>query len=220
MKNIKNVKLLINQHLKKVVTFFVVFYFVGIVGMLLSFSFPLFVHLTPLALLLSFIAVFLFHTDYSKKALFVFISIYLLGFGVEVFGVNTGLIFGAYTYDKGLGLKLFNTPLIIGINWLLLIYISFSTIDHIKLNDWLKVFFTATILLAYDLILEPLAPVLKMWSWDAGQAPFQNYLAWFVIALIFAALVKISGINMKNRIAPLILICQLLFFAIILLTLM
>jgi putative membrane protein len=80
------------------------------------------------------------------------------------------------------------------------------------------VFFTATILLAYDMILEPLAPQLKMWNWENGKAPFQNYLAWFVIALIFAALVKISGINMKNRIAPVILICQILFFTIILIT--
>ncbi len=215
----KNIKSILDRHFTKVFTFFAIFYFVGILGISMPFSSSLFMHLIPLALLLSTAAVLIFHTDYSPRTILVFTIIFLTGFSLEVIGVKTGHIFGNYTYHNGLGLQLLNTPLIIGINWLLLTYIAYSTVDLLKTNKWTKIFFTASLLLTYDLILEPVAPLLNMWSWENNRVPVRNYIAWFVIALFFAALLKYSGINMKNRMAPVILICQLLFFTTILITL-
>jgi putative membrane protein len=42
------------------------------------------------------------------------------GFFIEAIGVNTGLIFGNYVYKTTLGWKFLETPLIIGVNWILL----------------------------------------------------------------------------------------------------
>jgi len=209
----------LNVNFNKVLAFFVIFYAVGITGMLVPYTFPLFVRLTPFALLLSTAALAIFHTDYSRKSLMIFGLIYLAGFFIEVVGVQTGLIFGSYIYGPGLGIKVFHTPLIIGVNWLLLVYVAVSLTNLLHAGTVVKVFLSAGILLAYDLILEQVAPKLKMWSWTDDKIPFQNYVAWYLIALIFTGIVKISGINMKNRLAALILMCQLVFFTVLLFTL-
>ena len=39
----------------------------------------------------------------------------------EAIGVNTGLLFGTYEYGANLGFKIFGVPLIIGVNWTVLI---------------------------------------------------------------------------------------------------
>jgi len=209
----------LHVNFNKVLAFFVIFYAVGITGMSVPFTFPLFVQLTPLALLLSAVALAMFHTDYSKKSLLIFGLIYFAGFFIEVLGVQTGLIFGNYIYGTGLGIKVFKTPLIIGLNWLLLVYVTVSLTDRLHTHIIVKVFLSAGILLAYDLVLEQVAPKLKMWSWADDTIPFQNYVAWYLIALVFNGIVKVSGINMKNRLAALILICQLVFFTVLLFTL-
>lgn len=205
-------------HFKSVAGFFVIFYAVGITGMLIPSTFPLFKNLIPLALLLSFFALGIFHTPFFKKDIIPFFLIYILGFLAEVVGVNTGLIFGHYSYGGSLGIKLFNTPLMIGINWLLLIYISFSLTAKLKINPLLQIIFASIILLIYDLIIEQVAPVLDMWTWSDNEIPIKNYIAWFILAFIFSSILKISGVKTNNKLAPVILLCQLVFFIVLFVT--
>ena len=209
----------LNTNFNKLQAFFVIFYGVGITGMIVPATFPLFVQLTPLALLLSSAGLAMFHTDYSKKSVLIFGLIYFTGFFIEVLGVQTGLIFGSYIYGPALGIKVFGTPLIIGLNWLLLVYATVSLTDRLNTGNVIKALLSAGVLLAYDLVLEQVAPKLKMWSWSDGTVPLQNYVAWYLLALLFTGIVKISGINMKNRLAALILICQMVFFTVLLFTL-
>jgi putative membrane protein len=188
---------------------------VGIIGTLLPLTFPIFVKLIPFALLLSFFILMLFQQQYNRTTLFVLILIYLLSFFIEVAGVQTKVIFGDYSYDFALGIQLFDTPLIIGLNWLLLSYISLSTSQLIIKNKIAQIVLASFILLVYDIILETMAPVLNMWNWQNNQVPFRNYFAWFVFALLFTSILSFSGIKTKNKIAPVILICQVLFFLIL-----
>ena len=201
---------------KKTAGFFVIFYGVGIAGMLLQFSFPLFVKLIPIALLLSSIALVFFHSNFDPKTLAVCTFIYLVGFFVEVLGVNTGLIFGEYIYGESLGIKAFNTPLIIGLNWLLLVYITSSVLENTKLLVPVKVLLGASMMLVYDLIIEQIAPKLDMWDWQNNRIPIDNYVAWFLIAALFHAAIQIFKIKTTNKLAPVILVCQVLFFLVLL----
>ncbi len=205
-----------DRHFSKIVVFFIVFYIVGIIGLSIPGGKPLFIRLTPFALLLSSAAVALFHRDHWLKAWLVFALIYFCGLITEIIGVNTGLIFGEYEYGKGMGIKIFDTPLIIGLNWLLLVYLAVSVTSHLHISPPYQIIMTAVLLLGYDLILEKIAPKLDMWSWENGLVPPQNYLAWFLLALALAAILIYSEINVKNRLAPVILLCQTLFFAILL----
>ncbi len=216
MTALSNIRNFLETNFSKTAGFFVIFYVVGIAGMLLPFSFPLFVKLIPIALLLSSVALVFFHRTFNTKTWAVFISIYLIGFFVEVVGVNTGLIFGEYSYGESLGIKAFNTPLIIGLNWLLLVYITASVIEKFNLPAPVKVILSASFMLGYDLIIEQIAPLLDMWNWQNKMVPLKNYLAWFFLALMFHIAIQAFDIKTKNKLAPVILVCQVLFFLILL----
>lgn len=209
----------LDLHFSKVVIFFVVFYGVGILGLSIPATYPIFTKLTPLALLLSTVAMAFFHRAYSEKALAVFAVIYLIGFGIEVIGVNTKLIFGHYTYGSGLGPKLLDTPLIIGVNWLLLVYAANSVIERFITKHIFVISLAGLALVMYDLVLEQAAPLIDMWSWQNNTVPVQNYLAWFVLAFLLSGVLRFSGIPVKNRLAPVILICQTVFFIVLFFTL-
>jgi putative membrane protein len=216
MKDFTSIKHFLQLNFAKIAGFFVIFYLVGIVGMLLPFSFPLFVKLIPVALLLSSVALVFFHSIFNTKTLAFFIIIYMLGFFVEVVGVNTGLIFGEYIYGESLGIKVFNTPLIIGLNWLLLVYITASVLENTKLLVPIKILLGASMMLCYDLIIEQIAPKLEMWNWQNNAVPVDNYIAWFLIAAIFHTAIQVFKIKTTNKLAPVILVCQVLFFLILL----
>lgn len=199
--------------------FIVIFYIVGTLGFLIPYTKDLFIKITPFALILSVYLLALYHQKYTKKTITVFAIIYLLGFFVEVIGVKTGLIFGTYEYGSGLGLKVFKTPLLIGINWLFLTYTSVSILDHFKVNKFLTILLAPFIMLIYDFVLEQLAPKMDMWSWQDASIPVQNYISWYLIAAVFAAMLKVFKINTRNTMSGIVLICQFVFLVFLMLLL-
>lgn len=214
--NLRNIAPVLRNNVKYIRIFFVIFYLVGIAGISFPASSSLFLKLVPLALLLSFAALLLLHPySFEPKTILVFGAIYLGGFIVEAVGVNTGLIFGHYQYGESLGPKIFQTPLMIGINWLLLVYLTSSLLETSDFRPAVKIVFASGMMLIYDLVLEQMAPVMDMWSWAGNQVPLQNYLAWFSLAVIFHVLIKTAGINTKNPLAWVILSCQFFFFLIL-----
>ena len=201
---------------KKVISFFISFYIIGLAGLIIPYSKKFFIKLTPLALMLSFLAVMFFHRSKpDKKTIMVFSGIFVTGFLIEMIGVNTGTIFGDYYYGKGLGPKLWNTPLLIGINWLLLVYLSSNIISRTGFISILWAPMAATVMLIYDLLLEQVAPQFDMWYWYNKTVPLKNYIAWFMIALILLIIIKRFKINTGNKIAPVILVCHTVFFIIL-----
>jgi bisanhydrobacterioruberin hydratase len=196
-----------------VVVFFVIFYFVGFIGIAIPFSHLLFVKLVPVALLISLIALLLFHqVAFDTRTILVLATIGLSGYMIEVVGVNTHLVFGQYQYGRALGLKIANTPVLIGLNWLMLTYAGSSIAERMSLPVWLKIIISSLLVLIYDIILERIAPAMDMWYWYNNIVPLQNYIAWFMIALLFQILIKASGIHTKNSIAFVIMLSQCIFF--------
>ncbi|MHC1705058.1 MAG: carotenoid biosynthesis protein [Tenuifilaceae bacterium] len=196
--------------------FILIFYTVGIIGMLVPALFPLFIKLVPFALILSFLALTVFHRERNnRKSVIVFIAIYLLGFAVEVVGVNTGLLFGEYMYGNSLGIKALNTPIIIGLNWLLLIYITASVFEQFKIPNLAKIVLASSLMVGYDFILEIVAPRLDMWRFSDDVVPLQNYIVWFSFSIVLHSLIKIFRINTKNRLALIVLISQFVFFLVL-----
>jgi bisanhydrobacterioruberin hydratase len=203
---------ILNRNLSSIKFFFIVFYAVGITGLLLPLTFPLFLKLIPLAILLSFTALLLTHKNFTQREVSVFLFIYITGFLVEVIGVNTALIFGPYHYGESLGPALLNTPLIIGLNWLLLVYVTASITVNLGIPAAGKVFAGATLMLGYDVVIEQVAPSLDMWHWHTGSIPLQNYMAWFIIAAIFHGLIQLFKIKLTNKLGPFMFVCLAVFF--------
>ena len=200
-------------------TIFVVilFYSVGVAGIALPYTRPFFVVLIPLALLLSFALIAVLHNlSESKSEVIVLVLIFVLSYLIEVAGVNTKAVFGSYIYGDALGLKLFGTPLLIGINWVMLVYCSASILEMTRWPVPIQILLASLMMVLYDVVLERVAPLLDMWSWEGDSIPGQNFLAWFVVATGFHVLMKWRKVRTINPVAPAIFICQIIFFIVIL----
>lgn len=191
----------------------IIFFSVGVVGMLLPATNSYFLQLTPLALLLSFTVLAL--SDESKqraKLIAYLLFIYITSYAIEVAGVHTGLLFGEYAYGDNLGFKFWGTPLIIGANWFFLVYTTAAIFEKTNMSEALKILLASLSMLLYDVVMEQVAPKLDMWSWKQVEVPFQNYFTWFVIAVAFHIGLKLLKIKIKNGLALAVLLCQFIFF--------
>lgn len=194
---------------KPVSLILIIIYLVGIAGSAMPVTREYFFILTPYILLLSFIILLICHSSrVEKKTILAFLSIFLVSYCVEVAGVSSGIIFGPYIYGKGLGIKLLNTPLIIGLNWLLLIYCTYVIADKLRGGILSKILYGSALMVLYDLIMEQVAPSMDMWTFEGGAAPVRNYISWFLLAMLFHFIFRKLDIKITNRIAPLIFLCQ------------
>ncbi len=197
--------------------FILIFYCIGITGMLIPYTFPFFKTLTPYALLLMAVLLAAYHRGKANvRSLIIFSAILLLGFVTEAIGVNKGILFGRYNYGKGLGLKVLNTPVIIGLNWWLLTYVTASIFENYKIKSLYKIIFASISMLAYDIILEQIAPKLDLWYWENNRIPLKNYVAWLIIAIIFQLFIRIFRINTLNNLSVYIYFSQFVFFIVLL----
>lgn len=198
---------------KNVRAFFIVFYIVGLAGIIIPVSQQLFLRLTPLALVLSIAAILIFHEKgINLRIILPLIIVYLIAFFTEVAGVNTGMVFGHYWYGDGLGPKIFNTPLFIGFNWVMLVYSSSSVVNIFRQPAFVKIGIASLLMVLYDVLLEQVAPAMDMWYWNNNRIPLQNYLSWFIVALVVHYVFVLCRINTKNKIAPSIFFIQFAFF--------
>lgn len=195
-----------------IITSLFIAYSIGCIGFLIPFFHGVFQLLTPFIILLTFALLLFFHPTWKKKDIILFISIYLIGFLVEMIGVQTGKLFGSYQYLDGLGVKIYGTPLIIGINWVLLTYCSGTITQKIPIHPILQILLATLLMLIYDLILETVAPFMNMWVFENEIIPFRNYLLWFVLAFLFNTLLSIFKIKGDFRLCLTIFVIQILFF--------
>lgn len=169
-----------------------------------------YVFYTPWVIFLIFI-ILIFKTFPEKnwKFLFILFLIGFLGFFIEVLGVETQIIFGTYYYGDVLGIKLFNVPLILGINWIIVAWGALSLAYHVLKNLGFEfssitsklflVFISAVFAVIFDIVLEPVAIDLGFWYWNEDTVPLQNYIAWFLITFFFNILIIFSAKNEFNK---------------------
>jgi len=190
-----------------------IFYIVGIVGMAVPAVRPYFQMLTPFHLILSTVILLLFHREWSANFIIFSSLAFLIGFGAEVVGVQTGIIFGDYTYGTVLGPKVFGVPLMIGVNWFLLVYITGALFHNYIVNDFLAAALAALLMVFLDFLIEPVAIALDFWTWDGDSIPLSNYIGWFVIAFFIQMIYRKISFSKENPIAFFLLICLGVFFA-------
>jgi putative membrane protein len=198
------------------ILFLVIIYAVGFVGIGLGLM-PDLVYGTPVNLLISLVVVLFFDTHKAKSLLWCGLLVFILGYGIEVIGIQTGKIFGTYSYGDILGFKLWNTPLMIGINWLLLVITAGNLVDQIfsKNSQYLKIVIAATLMLFLDYLIEPVAIHWTMWVWENIEVPLQNYIAWWLIAAVMFTIYYYFLGKQVNKVASAVFIIQVGFFALL-----
>jgi len=190
----------------------VIFHLVGLIGFHIEKWTPLFERLVPFNLLLSVAVLTYFHTPKNKKWLFFASVVVLVGFGIEVLGVQTGKIFGVYAYDYALGPKIAKTPPMIGVNWLMLVYAVGMTATIFTQSTLYRVLLGTTIMVLLDLLIEPMAIDHHLWRWEQVAVPLQNYIAWGFCSAMFMLFFHLIYTDEYNPIALPFVIVQLLFF--------
>lgn len=191
-------------------------YIVGVVGLLNTATLSIFIFLTPINIFLAFSVAFIYDEKINTKLIIVSTIIYLGGFLIEGLGVYTQKIFGPYVYGTALGLKVWNVPIIMGANWLLLVYGSLSIAQQTNWNKYQQWLLASSIMVVYDIFLERSAIKYVYWIWENDIIPIQNYIAWFVFAFLFIAFFDIMiKRKINNRVAEFIVILQFLFFVIL-----
>jgi bisanhydrobacterioruberin hydratase len=207
------------------------FHTIGVVGILFVNN-DFFIRSTPINLLLSFLL--LIWTQKEKNySFYIFITLtFITGFAAEVVGVNTGFLFGNYNYGDTLGVKWQQTPLIIGINWAIVIYCCGVSVTALltkiiranneqmpQPNNILKALSVitdgATLAVLFDWLMEPVATKLNFWKWDDNNIPVYNYVCWFLLSLLLLFLFHVCRFNKQNKFAVNLLLIQFLFFLIL-----
>ena len=186
----------------------ILFHSIGIIG-ILFYNAAFFIRCTPFNLLLMFVLLYWTQEAKNKYFLFFLILCFCIGVGVEIIGVRTAIIFGNYQYGEVLGYKIANVPLVIGINWIIIIYccgitmhtILMKAIKRIALDSGAKplrlktlsvIVDGATLAVFFDWIMEPVAVKLGYWHWIfTGEVPFYNYFCWFGVSVFLLSLFQI-----------------------------
>ena len=204
--------LLTKQNLS--IFFIWLFHVSGIMGIIYSDA-SWFIGATPVNLMLSFFLL-LINTKLDKKTLLMIMGCFIVGMVAEIVGVRYGLLFGEYTYGSVLGVQLMEVPLLIGVNWCILVFITGSITQFFTDSFWIKSLVGVGLMLSLDLVMEPIAPVLDFWTFAEGVASFHNYVGWALVALPLQMGFHQWNIKVEGAYPFHLYILQFLFFTILL----
>jgi uncharacterized membrane protein len=189
----------------------VALHLVGLIGLSLPEYRDFFLMLTPAHLLTTMILLLFFHRGWNDAFPVFAAAAFWIGFGSEIIGIHTGYLYGDYVYGPTLGPKLWEVPLVIGVNWFIISYLTGSVFHKIP-NDWYAAFLGATAMTALDYILEPVAVALDFWAWKWEIIPLSNYLGWFGVSFLVQLIWRKANFEKHNPIAAFLLITWILFF--------
>lgn len=222
-----------DKHKQNIALFLaLLFHVCGAIGILFTPYRQWFIDNTPLNLLL--MAALLVFTQKGKPfAFWLFILLcFVTGIIVEIIGVNTGYLFGDYTYGNVMGPKIYAVPWLIGVNWFSTVFCAGCIVY--RLNEWLLkkftdnlqpsfavqlfsfVFDAAMLTTLFDWVLEPTAIKLGYWQWQPeGEIPLFNFACWFGISAVLLTVFRLLKFNKHNQFAVHLFIIQLLFFLVL-----
>jgi len=194
----------------------IVFHLVGLVGFLVPGLTPVFLKIVPWHLLLMSLMLIFSHKFIDGRFLLFFLCLFIAGYGVEWIGINKHLLFGEYSYGQTLGIKLFGVPLIISINWFMLIYSTGVLMHRSRLKSMLSRIITGSLLLVLlDFLMEPVAGRFDYWHWANNTIPLSNYACWFFVSGFMLVIFERFTFKRQSIVAPIFLAMQFILFGIL-----
>ncbi|MDE3235831.1 MAG: carotenoid biosynthesis protein [Bacteroidota bacterium] len=205
------------------------FHISGFIGIVFTPYKEWFIQHTPLNLLLMFLLLLFTQKKYNKPFFVFAVACFITGLIAEMIGVNTGWLFGNYAYGEVMGIQWLGVPLLIGINWFVVVFCSGSIMfqlqtfienkyaaSGLQLSPAVKraslVIDSALLATFFDFIMEPVAMRLGFWQWKNAFVPLYNYVCWFAISALLLWLFGRLSFDKKNYFSIHLLIIQLLFF--------
>ena len=151
----------------------------GVFGILVI-DFDLFLSLSPISLIFTFLIVVCSNIEVSYKSFATIIIIFFLSIISEIIGVNYGILFGSYYYGDNLGYSIYGVPLVIGLNWVVLTVSSGNIAIYFFENKYLSIFIGSLLMLILDVIMEQVSGNIDFWYFNDESLIF-NYITWFLL---------------------------------------
>lgn len=193
-----------------------IIYTVGFLGHIVPATRGIMFTLTPWALLICGLIILVPEfTERDTRFFAWFLVSGIVTFFIEAAGVATGRIFGPYAYGDVLGVKALGVPIIIGFNWVVVLFGSIQLSACIVKRRWQAVLLAPLLVVAFDFIMEPVAVAFGYWKWFSDGVPLQNYAAWFIISFCLALFYTAAGIRGRRRLPAYYFILLSLYFALL-----
>ncbi len=149
----------------------------------------------------------------NKKTIITAITLFSIGIVVEALGVRNEWIFGRYFYGDNLGPKILDVPILIGVNWMMLTFITAATASRFIKPVWGKILVGSALMVILDVFIEHSAYGFNFWFFDGDAVPLRNYIAWFVIGGVLHSIYHFLSLKGDTKLSVHIYLSQLVFFA-------
>ncbi len=187
------------------------FFALGFIGLAIPWTFPFFVVLTPLAVVVAWAMLIMAHERPIDWRFFTALGIvFALSYAVELLKVHVFFVEDVFFFGDSFGPVLLNIPLMIGLCWVALLYICAAMAERLNANAVVKVLAGAGLVLIFDIVLELVAHKLDLWYWT-WELPIWNYVVWFVAALGMLSIMKAFGVRIENKLATTMYVSLIIF---------
>jgi putative membrane protein len=199
----------------------ILFHAVGLAGFTIDTLQPFFLQIVPFHLLLMLVIVCISHNRFNARFILFMLIIAVAGYGVEWLGVHKNWLFGNYTYGQTLGLKWNDIPLIVAVNWLLLVYATGVFLQYLPIRSVIaRITIGAFVMMMLDVIIEPVAVQYDYWHWHSDTAwltaPVGNYVTWFLVSAAMLGIFEAFKFKNQSSVGIILLATQFVFFFILL----
>jgi len=193
----------------------ILFHLVGLSGVFIPQLRPLMLQIVPWHLLLMFLLLLFTHRNFGGKLITFILIIFITGMAAEWIGIHKNLLFGNYTYGDTFGFKWQGVPLIVGINWFILVYSTGVLLQRMAVNNIIvRLFYGGLLLTLLDFFIEPVAIRDNYWHWTDGTIPIKNYVTWFGLSVVMLFIFEIFHFKKQGVAGLVLLIAQFVYFVV------
>ncbi|MFT4601164.1 MAG: putative membrane protein [Arenicella sp.] len=149
-----------------------------------------------------------------RKSLLIFLVIFIVGYVIELIGVQTGYLFGQYEYETAMGPLLKGTPIFMGATWYATVSGAANISRFVKSPMYSQAILAGLLTVLMDVLIEQVAVSYGLWQWVGGEIPLYNYVCWFVFGTLFA-FIYLKFTENKNKVAFQLFWIWIAFFSIL-----
>jgi putative membrane protein len=123
------------------------------------------------------------------------------GFAIEVLGVHTGVPFGRYRYDGGLGPCVLGVPIVVGLAWLMMAHPCVVVAERVATHTVSRVAAAAVAFAGWDIFLDPQMVAARHWHWldpaprlpGVDRVPLSNFGGWLLVATAITTVLVVTS---------------------------
>ena len=136
---------------------------------------------------------FLYRWLSAMRATAVLVVLSLFAYAIEYVGLVTGFPYGYFSYGQLMGVQVFGSlPVLLPFAYVPLVFAAAVLAARFAQELWVRVVVCTGFLVLFDLVLDPGAVAIGLWSFLAGGwyygVPLTNFVGWLFSGVLASAL--------------------------------